>query len=290
MAQAVAACDFDSPDHAKAATLGPGLHLLGVKDRLPTAFLAHGSPMSALGGDDHAAALRAYGQAHQGAKAILIVSAHWQISRPLRVTAWDHAPLVYDFGGFPEELYRISYPAPGDPALAARISGVLRAGDQATRFETERGLDHGAWVPLRLAWPEATIPVIEMSFPFVPPQELFQLGRTLRSLREDGILVVGSGGIVHNLRRMRLGDKQAPVDEWAAEFDHWVSKQLAERNLDGLFAYRSAGPHARLSVPTTEHFDPLFVVLGAAFPDEPADTIFEGFQHGSMSMRSFCFG
>jgi 4,5-DOPA dioxygenase extradiol len=260
-----------------------------VTDRFPAVFLAHGSPMSALGGDDHAEALHAFGQAHQGAKAILIVSAHWQISRPLRLTAWDHAPLVYDFGGFPEELYRISYPAPGDPALAARIAGVLRAGDQANRFETERGLDHGAWVPLRLAWPEATMPVIELSFPFVSPQELFQLGRTLRPLRDDGILVVGSGGIVHNLRRVRLDNKQAPVDDWAAEFDQWVAGQIASGNLESLFSYRSAGPHARLSVPTTEHFDPLFVVLGAAFPQEPVETIFEGFQYGNISMRSFCF-
>ncbi len=246
--------------------------------------------MSALGGDDHAAALRAFGQAHSKARAILIVSAHWQISRPLRLTAWDHAPLLYDFGGFPEELYRISYPAPGDPALAARIAGVLRAGDQANRFENERGLDHGAWVPLRLAWPEATIPVIQLSFPFVSPQELFQLGKTLRPLRDDGILVLGSGGIVHNLRKMRLDDKQAPVEDWAAEFDAWVAAQVASRNLDVLFNYRSAGPHARLCVPTTEHFDPLFIVLGAAFPDEPVETLFEGFQHGSMSMRSFALG
>jgi 4,5-DOPA dioxygenase extradiol len=245
--------------------------------------------MSALGGDDHAAALRTFGQAHRGAKAILIVSAHWQISRPLRLTAWDHAPLVYDFTGFPEELYRISYPAAGDPALAARIATALRAGDQATRFETERGLDHGAWVPLRLAWPEATIPVIELSFPFVSPQELFQLGRTLRPLREDGILLLGSGGIVHNLRRMRLENKLAPADDWAVDFDRWTAAQVAARNLEGLFAYRSAGPHARLSVPTTEHFDPLFVVLGAAFPEEPAETVFEGFQFGNMSLRSFCF-
>jgi 4,5-DOPA dioxygenase extradiol len=245
--------------------------------------------MSALGGDSHAAALHAFGREYPAAKAILVVSAHWQISLPLRVTAWDAAPLLYDFGGFPEELYRISYPAPGAPALATRIAGVLRAGDQATRFENERGLDHGAWVPLRLAWPEATIPVIQMSFPFSSPQELYQLGKTLRPLRDDGILVVGSGGIVHNLRRAHIENKQAPVDDWAAEFDHWVAAQVASRNLDGLFAYRSAGPHARLSVPTTEHFDPLFVVLGAAYADEPIETIFEGFHYGNMSMRSFCF-
>src|SRR5689334_19802350 len=111
--------------------------------RQPAVFLAHGSPMSALGGDDHAAALRSFGESHQDAKAIVIVSAHWQVSRPLRLTAWDHAPLLYDFGGFPEELFRITYPAPGSPALATRIANVLRAGDQDVTINTERGLDHG---------------------------------------------------------------------------------------------------------------------------------------------------
>jgi 4,5-DOPA dioxygenase extradiol len=258
-------------------------------DRFPAAFLAHGSPMSALGGDEHAAALRAFGQAHQGAKAILIVSAHWQISKPLRVTAWDSAPLVYDFGGFPEELFRITYPAPGNPIVAARIAEILRASGHQVVLATDRGLDHGAWVPLRLAWPEAATPVVQMSFPFFEPQELFQLGKALRPLRDDGILVVGSGGIVHNLRRIHLENKQAPIDEWAAEFDAWVAAQVASRNLEKLFAYRSAGPHARLSAPTTEHFDPLFITLGAAFPEERAETIFEGFQYGNLSLRSFSF-
>jgi len=259
-------------------------------DRQPALFLAHGSPMSGLGGDDHAAALRSYGERASGVKAIVIVSAHWQVSRPLRITAWDHAPLLYDFGGFPEELYRLTYPAPGDPGLAARVARTLVAEGQATRFDTERGLDHGAWVPLRLAWPDAKAPVLELSMPFVNPQEMFQLGRALRPLRDDGFLVAGSGGIVHNLRKVHLEDKSAPVDGWAAQFDAWVAQQVGERNLDALLAYRSAGPHARLSVPTTEHFDPLFVTMGAAFPDEEVVPIFEGFQYGNLSMRSFAFG
>jgi 4,5-DOPA dioxygenase extradiol len=258
-------------------------------ERQPAVFLAHGSPMSGLGGDEHAAALHSFGQRTAGMKAILIVSAHWQVSRPLRVTAWDQSPLLYDFGGFPEELYQLRYPAPGDPAMAARVVRTLVAERQNARFETERGLDHGAWVPLRLTWPEATIPVLQLSMPFVDPQEMFQLGRALRPLREDGIAVVGSGGIVHNLRKVHLENKNAPVDEWAAEFDAWVAEQVGARNLDTLFAYRSAGPHARLSVPTTEHFDPLFITLGAAFSGEKPAVIFEGFQYGNLSMRSFAF-
>jgi 4,5-DOPA dioxygenase extradiol len=258
-------------------------------ERLPAVFFAHGSPLSALGGDAHAAALRAYGEWHSGARAILVVSAHWQVSQPVRVTAWDQAPLLYDFGGFPEELYHLTYPAPGSPALAARVVNLLQSAGQQARFERERGLDHGAWTPLRLAWPDAATPVIEVSMPFIPPQELFQLGRALRPLRDDGYLAAASGGIVHNLSRVRLADKDAPVDPWAAEFDAWVAEAVAARDLEKLLAYRRTAPHARLAVPTTEHFDPLFVVLGLAYPDEQVETIFEGFHYGNLSMRSFSF-
>ena len=131
--------------------------------RKPVVFLAHGSPMSALGGDAHAAALLEFGAQHRDARGILMISSHWQVSRPLRVTAWDRMPLLYDFGGFPDELSQIQYPAPGDPGLAARVAGILRAADQDVTFDTVRGLDHGAWVPARLAWPEAKLPVLEMS-------------------------------------------------------------------------------------------------------------------------------
>jgi 4,5-DOPA dioxygenase extradiol len=258
-------------------------------ERFPAVFFAHGSPLSALGGDAHAAALHAFGQRHIGARAILIVSAHWQVSQPVRVTAWDHAPLLYDFGGFPDELYRLTYPAPGSPVAAARVVNLLQAAGQQARFERERGLDHGAWTPLKLAWPEASIPVIEVSMPFVPPQELFQLGRALRPLRDDGFLVAGSGGIVHNLSRARIQNKEAPVDSWAAEFDTWVADAVASRNLESLLAYRGNAPHSRLAVPTTEHFDPLFVVLGMAYPDEAVETIYQGFHYGNLSMRSFSF-
>lgn len=257
--------------------------------RLPSVFLAHGAPLSALGGDEHAAALRKFGESVANPKAILIVSAHWQVSRPLRITSWEHAPLIYDFGGFPDELYRITYPAPGSPLLAARIARILQAEGQEVRPAPDRGLDHGAWVPLRLAWPEATIPVLQLSLPFVDPQDLFQIGRALRPLRDDGIVVVGSGGIVHNLRKAKIQDKNATVDDWAAEFDAWVAERVRDRKLDELLAYRNAAPHARNSVPTPEHFDPLFIALGAAYQDEPVETIFEGFQYGNLSMRSFAF-
>ena len=246
--------------------------------------------MSALGGDAHAAAMRVFGDKHLDARGILFVSAHWQVSRPLRVTGWDHMPLLYDFGGFPDELYRIQYPAPGDPGLAARVVNALLAGDQDATFDTIRGLDHGAWVPARLAWPDAQLPVLEVSMPFLDPHELFQFGRALRPLRDEGLLVAASGGIVHNLSRVRMADKNAPVDEWAAEFDGWVAEQVEKRAIEKLYEYRRSAPHGRLSVPTTEHFDPLFVVMGTAWPDDPLETIFTGFHYGNLSMRSFSLG
>jgi 4,5-DOPA dioxygenase extradiol len=253
-------------------------------------FLAHGSPMSALGGDAHAEALRRFGEAHTDLRAILVISAHWQTRGPIRITAWDHAPLVYDFGGFPEELYRIQYPAPGDPGLAARIAETLRAAGHDVALESSRGLDHGAWVPLLLTWPDPRIPVIQLSLPAVPPAGLVRLGEALQPLRGEGILVVGSGVIVHNLGRVQLWDKEAAVEPWAARFDSWVAGQIKSGNRAALIDYRSQASDAALAVPTPEHFDPLFVTLGAALPGESARNIFEGFQYGTLSMRSFSFG
>jgi 4,5-DOPA dioxygenase extradiol len=235
--------------------------------------------MSALGGDAHWAALKKFGDSHRNTRAIVIVSAHWQTRGEVRATSWDHAPLLYDFGGFPKELYEITYPAPGDRDLAAHIPGAVA--------ESRRGLDHGAWVPLRLAWPEAHIPVVQVSLPAGSPQDVFALGRALRPLRDDGIMIIGSGGIVHNLGLVHLSEKNSGIDPWAAHFDRWVAARLESRDTDALFAYRTGAPEADLAVPTPEHFDPLFVTLGAAWPEDRLDTIYEGFHYGNLSMRSF---
>jgi 4,5-DOPA dioxygenase extradiol len=178
-------------------------------------------------------------------------------------------------------LYRITYPAPGSPELAARIPGA--------EPETNRGLDHGAWVPLRLAWPEARIPVVQVSLPGGGPEESFALGRALRPLRDEGVIVIGSGGIVHNLGLVHFSQKNSGVDPWAADFDRWVADRLSSRDIDALFAYRTLAPEADLAVPTSEHFDPMFVTLGASWPEERIDTIYEGFHYGNLSMRSFAF-
>jgi 4,5-DOPA dioxygenase extradiol len=255
----------------------------------PAAFLAHGAPTSALGGDAHAEALRQFGEAHRAAEAILIVSAHWHKPLPLAITSWETAPLIYDFAGFPQELYKIQYPVHGDAALAAQIDLHLHASGLPSMLDPGRGLDHGAWVPLSLAWPDADRPVIALSLPFAGPRDLFAIGQALRPLRRDGVLIVGSGGIVHNLRRVDMRSKDAPPEPWAVAFDRWVAERIDAADYDALFDYRTRDPHAAQAVPTTEHLDPLFITLGAAFEEERPQSIYAGFHYGSISMRSFWF-
>lgn len=250
---------------------------------MPAAFLAHGSPMQAVERDDFTAELRRWAERIPKPRAVVVVSAHWESRGAVRVTGSAKPPLIYDFSGFPPELYDVRYPSPGDPALAREVASLLHA-----EIEPSRGLDHGAWVPLYHAFPAADAPVVEVSLPESrTSDDVARMGRALAPLRERGVLLVGSGGIVHNLRRVRLDDKTAPVEPWAEEFDRWVAARVESLDLDGLASYRPNAPHAELSVPTPEHFDPVFFVLGAALPGDRVLPIHAGFQYGSLSMRSF---
>ena len=256
-----------------------------MTDSMPALFISHGAPSIALEQDDFTRAASAYGATLAGARGIVIVSAHWQ-ARGLRVNAVEHPETMYDFGGFSEDLYRIRYEAPGDPTLAREIAAMLGGTD----LEEQRGWDHGLWVPLRILLPEAQIPIVEIAQPHpTSPEELLRIGRALAPLRDRGIAIIGSGGIVHNLRAIHLADKNAPVDEWANEFDEWFATHLAARDFATLARYRDLAPHANLAVPTPEHFEPLFVTLGAARDTDTLTTIYEGFQYGNLSMRTFAF-
>jgi 4,5-DOPA dioxygenase extradiol len=249
-------------------------------------FVSHGSPMTALDPGPYGKALAAFGESVQP-EAIVVISAHWQ-EAGIRIASGAKPELIYDFGGFPRELYELKYEAPGSPELAAEIAAELgRAGFDAV-LDDRRGWDHGVWVPLRLMFPEARIPVVEVSLPMAwSPEELYRLGQTLGGLREKGVLILGSGGIVHNLRLMNWADKDAPEDAWAREFQGWVRDAVARRDLAALFAYEKLAPHVKRAVPTTEHFAPLFPVLGAAGDYAQGVPIFEGVEHGNMSMYSF---
>jgi 4,5-DOPA dioxygenase extradiol len=259
-----------------------------VPSRQPAVFLAHGSPMLAIEQDDFTAALRRFGAGLPRPRAIVIVSAHWEAQGAIRVTGSERPPLIYDFSGFPEEMYEVRYPCPGDPALASELVQMLSAAGVKATLDPGRGLDHGAWVPLKHAFASADIPVVEVALPTPrTPAGLAQAGKALAPLRDRGVLLAGSGGIVHNLRRVRLDDKRAPADAWARDFDAWVWERVQALDLASLSAYRDRAPQAALAAPTPEHFDPLFFVLGAAVPGARVSALYEGFHYGNLSMRSF---
>jgi 4,5-DOPA dioxygenase extradiol len=252
---------------------------------MPALFISHGAPSIAIEQDDFTRAVGAYGAALAGARGIAVVSAHWQ-ARGLHVNAVERPETIYDFGGFADALYRIRYEAPGDPTLAREIAALLGG----TALEERRGWDHGLWVPLRILLPDARVPIVEIAQPYpTTPDELTRIGRTLAPLRDRGVAIIGSGGIVHNLRTIHLADKDAPVDDWANEFDEWFATNLAVRDFATLMQYRDLAPNASLAVPTPEHFEPVFITLGSARETDKLATIYEGFHYGNLSMRTFAF-
>jgi 4,5-DOPA dioxygenase extradiol len=256
-------------------------------DRTPLVFISHGAPTVALDDSAFTRAVRAYGARLAGARSVVVVSAHWQTRGDVHVNAVPQPPPIYDFGGFAPELYAVRYDAPGDPLLAARVAALLGPG---ARLEERRGWDHGLWVPLKHLLPSATMPIVEVSQPMpVTPEQLMAMGRALAPLRAEGIVLIGSGGIVHNLSRIAFGNPHPPAEEWAKAFDDWVAERLRTRDFAGLAAYRQQAPHAAAAVPTPEHFDPLFVVAGASQEDDRYVPIYDGFEFGTLSMRTFAY-
>jgi 4,5-DOPA dioxygenase extradiol len=255
--------------------------------RAPVLFVSHGAPTEALEVDGWTEALRRFGREVARPEAIVSVSAHWVTRRTIGVTAARAPETIHDFYGFPAPLYRIAYPAPGDPALADRIVGRLnRAGFDAAA-DVARGRDHGTWSPLLHLWPLAEIPVVQVALPAALPADLARLGAALAPLRDEGVLLLASGGAVHNLGEIDFGDKDGKARGWAAEFDAWVGARVAALDLPALVRWRAEAPHADRAHPTTEHFDPLLVAVGARLPGDAPAVVHEGFAYGTLSMRSF---
>jgi 4,5-DOPA dioxygenase extradiol len=252
---------------------------------MPALFLAHGSPML-LDDATWKSELRAWGKSLGKPKALLFVSAHWTRS-PVRLGATRPAPLVYDFSGFPERYYEVQYPAPTAETVASRVRELLAAQGQKTD-DTERGLDHGVWVPLMAMYPEADVPVLQISMPSLAPESLFALGERLAPLRDEGVVIVGSGFLTHNLRTLDPSPG-AHVPSWASELDAFCKEALVRRDVDALLDYRSRAPGVAEALPTHEHFVPLFVALGAA-QNEAATFPIEGFTYGSFTKRSVELG
>ncbi|WP_370288932.1 dioxygenase [Nocardioides sp.] len=249
---------------------------------MPALYIGHGAP-PLLDDPVWSGELASWARELPRPKAVLIVSAHWE-SAPLTLSA-SSAPLVYDFGGFDPKYYRMTYETPDATALAQRVAAMMPR-TETVHQHTARGLDHGAWVPLRIMYPEADIPVLQMSLPTHDPGRLMELGRRLRPLREEGVLIVGSGFLTHGLPFLTEFRIDAAVPGWSSDFDAWAADALARGDVDELASFRDRAPGLPYAHPTVEHYSPLFVTLGAATdPASPAEQVIDGFWMG-LSKRS----
>ncbi|WP_158885683.1 class III extradiol ring-cleavage dioxygenase [Rhodanobacter sp. L36] len=256
---------------------------------LPSLYISHGSPMTALHAGLTGKRLAELAAALPRPKAIVIASAHF-LSRQPQVAVAATPPTIHDFRGFPPALYEVRYPAPGDPQLAARVIELIDQTGLAPVANQERGFDHGTWVPLRLLYPAADIPVVTISIqPELGPTHPYAIGQALAPLRDEGVLVIGSGSITHNLHDFGAGysdERQAP---YVRPFIEWIEQKLAAGDVDALLDYRKQAPFAERAHPTDEHLLPLFVALGAAGDKAHAQRIDAGVDMGFLAMDIYRF-
>jgi 4,5-DOPA dioxygenase extradiol len=275
-----------TPDDAELAaaaeTVARTVRADTVAGRMPAVYLGHGAPPLV---DDPlwVVQLAAWARALPRPRAVLVVSAHWEAAPPTIGATRAGTPLVYDFYGFPERYYRTTYAAPAAPDVAARVHSLLAPLGPVAE-QPERGLDHGAYVPLLVMYPDADVPILQLSLPSLDPWALLEVGAALRPLRDEGVLVMGSGFMTHGLPFLREFRTDAEPPAWSSEFDQWAAEALARGDMDGLAGYRGV-PSARFAHPTADHFVPLFVTLGAAGGDAPVTTPISGYWLG-LSKRS----
>lgn len=258
----------------------------------PSMFFAHGSPTLAMENNAYTEFLKKWGQRmiSDPPRAILVFSAHWDSSVQCVSHDLIHDTL-HDYYGFPEGMYSIQYPAPGDPELSEQIGAIFRSNNLPYQFTEGRGLDHGAWVILRRMLPNANIPIVQLSIDSKrSPDEQYAIGKMLSGLRNENILIMGSGGLVHNLRL--LNDEAVGPSAWAVDFDNWVSEQAQHWNLRVLFDFEKKAPYARKAVPSyaNEHFAPFLYAMGAADNERHANKLFQDYQYGSLSLNCWAFG
>ena len=281
---------------AEAASL-ESLKSLPFTPRMPVLFLGHGSPMNAIEDNEYRRSWQElgsqFGKKWPTPRLVLCISAHW-LSRGWWLTAMAKPKTIHDFGGFPQELFDQQYPAPGAPEAARAIGMAMRQPDTHKPLaldEQEWGLDHGTWSVLKPMFPQADIPVIQLSMDYGrPPAEHYALGQQLRALRERGVLIVGSGNIVHNLRAMQRTVSSDQAYDWAIEFDRVIGEHIAQGRLDALSGFQSLGQVAQMAHPTHEHYLPLLYAAGAVQPGEDPQSFNASFQGASISMRSVIWG
>lgn len=254
---------------------------------MPVLFIGHGSPMNAIAENDYTRCLNNIAKTLPTPNAILCISAHW-MSEGTWITHMAHPRTIHDFFGFPKQLFDVQYPAPGAPKIAEEIQSLVK--NYRINLDDEMwGLDHGTWSVLRHLYPQANIPVLQLSISMPqPPEYHFALGQALRPLRNKGILILGSGNIVHNLKLIRWEEDANPYS-WAEEFDLWVKAKLEQRDFDALIQNATSTESGRLSIPTPDHWFPLLYVIGASDAQDTLRFEFEGIQNASISMRTFQF-
>jgi len=255
--------------------------------RMPAVFIGHGSPMNALEQNRYTETWRRIGASMPQPKAILCVSAHWYI-RGTAVTAMDRPRTIHDFGGFPQELFEVQYPAPGSPALATRVRELLAP--VSVQLDQTWGLDHGAWSVLAHVYPDANVPVVQLSLDASQPAQYhYDLGARLAPLRDEGVLIVGSGNVVHNLGRIQWAEDARPYD-WATRFNETARAHLAARKHQPLIDYLSLDNDARLSVPTPEHYLPLLYIISTQDKNDAVSIPVDGIELGSIGMLTAIVG
>jgi 4,5-DOPA dioxygenase extradiol len=255
---------------------------------MPALFFGHGNPMNALGQNDWTRAWRAIGEGLPRPQAVLAISAHWYVPETA-VTAMEKPRTIHDFGGFPPDLFAVRYPAPGDPALAERVAELLSP--LPVRRDAGWGLDHGTWSVLCHVFPKANVPVVQLSIDEAQAPEFhYELGKLLAPLRDESVLVIGSGNLVHNLHAYAWGRHPAGPFDWAVRFEREVRERIVSGEFAPLLEYESLGKDALLSIPTPEHYLPLLYVLALRRPGEPVTFPVEGVDGGSISMLSVRVG
>lgn len=257
---------------------------------LPTLFVSHGAPTLVIDDSPARRFLEGYGNVLGKPRAILVLSAHFD-APVATVTAGASPRTIHDFWGFPQALYDITYPAPGEPTLAHRVTELLSAAGVPARLDEERGLDHGAWVPLYLMYPDADVPVIQLSIDARQgPDYHIRLGELLRPLRMSGVLIVGSGGATHNLSFALRAPHDDPAPDWVTAFREWLADAVTDDRRDELVRYRSSAPDAVRNHPTEEHFLPLLCAMGSTRPGEPRRRVHASDAHGALAMDMYLFG
>jgi 4,5-DOPA dioxygenase extradiol len=257
--------------------------------RMPSLFISHGAPTFAVEPGQAGPLLRELGGQLPRPKAVLVLSPHW-VTPNVRVTTTTAPETIHDFGGFPAELYRIQYPAPGSPDVAARALALLNEGGWTASAEPQRGLDHGAWVPVRHLFPDANVPVLQVSMPRdLDPAGAVRLGRTLAPLADEGVLIVGSGSITHNLYEFRQ-EIGAAGAAYANEFVEWARGAVRGHDEQALVNYLQSAPHAQRAHPTPDHYLPLPFAMGAGDSTAPVQVLDGGMTYGVIAMDSYVFG